>query len=94
MSIARIDGVSAVTGTSSKEVQMARNSHAGLFQVTFGAGASGTVTLYGKLTDAHSYFQLGSYTSSTAVEVAVFPFMKIDYVITGGNIEATIMEAI
>lgn len=94
MATTRIDGVSAVTGTSEKEIQMACNNHAGLCQITFGSGATGTVTVYGKLTSAHDYFSLASYVASGVSEVAVFPFMKITWAVTGGNIEATILEAI
>lgn len=88
-----IAGVSGEDGVGNEDFQMKCNNHAGLFQVTFQPTTTGTVTLLGKLTAAHDWHQLAELTASGMVEIAVCPFMRLEWQLLTDTAEATILEA-
>jgi hypothetical protein len=88
-----VGNVTGASGVGSEEFLMKGNSHAGLFQVTFAAGTTGTVTLFGKLSATHDYFELDELTGSGMSEIAICPHMKVEWSLVTSTAEITIMEA-
>lgn len=94
MATTSIDGVTNESGTGSRDLQMRMNNHAGYFQSSFAASTTGTVTLYGKVSEAHDWYQLAQATGDTIVEVAILPFMRLEWAVVTSTFSAHVMEAI
>lgn len=82
------------TGNSDNDFVMKCNNHAGLLQVSYGSGASGTIKLYGRITTDHKWYELDSVSGDSVVEVAIMPHMRISFISISGTVTASVMEAI
>ena len=92
MPITGVDNIAA--GTGSKLLEPNCRSHAGYFQCSFLSGASGTVTVSGRVNGNHDYVVLTTFTADGMVEIALVPDIKVDYVTSGGAITIGIWESL
>ena len=92
MPISGDNDIAAGTGSFSMSVRC--NSHSGYCQVSFGSGCTGSVVLKGRVSSAHDYVTLSTFTGDDIVECAILPDMKVDYVTTGGTFSVEIWEAV
>lgn len=92
MPVSGYDTIDAGSGT--KYLEPNCRSHAGFFQCSFLTGASGTVSVYGRINSNHDYKLLATFTSDDLVEISLVPDIKVTYVTSGGQISVGIWESL